>query len=91
MGGQRELRWHEPEWHVERVWPVLEPTHAHGGKPDADTNGHAKSDAYVHSNTYANSYSNSNSNPNSYGYGYSYSYFNTNSYGYSYRNADSDG
>jgi hypothetical protein len=38
LGGQRELRWHEPEWHVASIRPVREPTRAHWGYPDTDSN-----------------------------------------------------
>ena len=54
VGGQRELRWHEPEWHVAPVRPIREPTHAHGGNSVADANGfahsHSDADSLAHSN-----------------------------------------
>lgn len=46
MGGQRELRRHEPEWHVAPVRPVREPTHVHGRNSNTDTNRKSNPNGY---------------------------------------------
>jgi hypothetical protein len=67
MGGQRELRRHEPEWHVAPIRSLREPTHANRGNSNADTNRYSHRDS--HSHTYADSHS------YTYTYTYSYSHF----------------
>ena len=72
MGGQRELRWHEPEWHVKRVRSLREPTLVHGGYPNADTNcnRNSKRNGYRHPDGYGDGdfdcYSNANCNTETY-------------------------
>jgi hypothetical protein len=73
VGGQRELRWHEPEWHVASVRPLHEPTRAHGGNSDADTNCKSNSnrnryrhpDCNGHGNRHADCYRYANTHSNS--------------------------
>jgi len=90
VGGQRELRWHEPEWHVAPVRPVREPTRAHGRNPNADTNCKSNSNrnGYRHPNCNGDGYGHTDRNCYTYSYGDSKA--NTDSERYAHTKAPSD-
>ena len=80
MGGQRELRWHEPEWHVARVRPVREPTHAHRWNSDADTYCKSNSNRNGYRDPHCNGDGHTNSDTECHSYTYSYGDSEANTY-----------
>ena len=94
MGGQRELRRHEPKWHLAPVRSLRAPTHADGRNSDADTNcqsnvnrnGYGHSDCNGDGDSYSYSYSNGYFYPDSHSDIHPY----TDCYSHSYANANFD-
>ena len=86
MGGQRELRRHESEWHVAPVRSLHESTHALGRNSDANTN--CKSNSNCHGYSYRDCDGNSHTDRN--GDSDCYRYTNGNSYTYSYADSKAD-
>ena len=92
MGGQRELRRHEPERDVARLRPVREPTHAYRGYSDADTNCNSNRNGHRHPDCNGDSDPDSDSDTNCHSHNRAYtdSDANDNTATYSYSTAPSD-